>query len=106
MRVLEAEIKGGKVYVDGAEALGVKLLCEGKSDSSGYFLIDKEQFFYITKTTQDLTTAFDKLINLINTLSTGFVDAAVQGSPVYKPNFITDLATLKQDIEQIKERQT
>jgi hypothetical protein len=105
MRALKAEVKGGRVYVDGAIVEDAVMLCEGKSNSAGYFIIDKDEYFYLTKTTQDLTAALDKLISLIDALSSGFVDAVAQGSPPYKPTFLTNLETLKNDIDTLKAKQ-
>ena len=103
MKILEAQIKGGKVFVDDVEVSNVTVLCEGKSDSSGFFLIDKDKYFYITKTTQDLTSALDLIVSLADTISNGAWtgSGAIAASPALK----AQLEQLKTQLNQLKQKQ-
>jgi hypothetical protein len=112
MKILKAaNIGGGQIFVK--DDLGVlipvvvadiELLCEGKIASEGFVLIDKDKYFYLTKTTSDLTAALDILSGLIDKLSSDIL-AANQGGNITTPTFQADLTMLKMQIEQLKQMQ-
>lgn len=105
MRMLKAEIKNGIVYVDGKPVKDAVKLCEGKADSSGFFIIDKETFIYIAKTSQDLSSALDLLNNLISKISTGIL-ASNGGGAITSPTFTADMQQLSQEVSQLKAKLT
>jgi hypothetical protein len=104
MRALAAEIKGGQVYVDGNIVASADKLCEDKTASNGYLIIDKDKVFYIVKTTEDLTKTLDILTALIDKLSSDIL-AANQGGAITAPTFQADLTQIKQQISQLKGQQ-
>lgn len=62
MRILHAEIKGGKLHAEGIEPSDINILSQAEAESSGVLVLDSEQSFYITNTQPDLQTSIDKLI--------------------------------------------
>ena len=104
MRALKAEVKNGKIYVDGAAVEDAVMLCEGKSESEGFFVIDKDKYFYLTKTTQDLTAALNLIIEALQKITLQSLGTPSQGwaSP---PTLPTDLITVIKKAQELIEKQ-
>jgi hypothetical protein len=112
MNILQAEIKGGQVVCEGITIKDAVLLCEGKTASAGFLVIDKDKYFYAVKTTPDITktldlaaSAIDLLTTITNIISTDITDAVpTGGGPVKLPNFAADIELLKQQATQLKQQ--
>ncbi|MDR2708639.1 MAG: hypothetical protein LBC07_01505 [Elusimicrobiota bacterium] len=112
MNILNAKIVNGAVIADGVTVKEAVLLCEAKSSSEGFLLIDKDAFFYLTKTTNDLTKALDLVVNaadlsaqILNFLSSDITEAVPSGGgPVKLPAFAADAQILQNKITQLKQQ--
>ncbi|MDR3112940.1 MAG: hypothetical protein LBU09_01010 [Endomicrobium sp.] len=105
MKILNAEIKEGKVYVDGVVVEDADKLCEGKTASKGYFIIDEDRYFYLTKTTQDLAAALGYLVDALGKITPNSLGIPSQGwSPA--PTLPADLQTVIKDINDLKDKLT
>jgi hypothetical protein len=62
LRILQAEVKDGKLHAEGIEPSDINILSQAEADSSGVLVLDNDQSIYITNTQPDLQTSINKLI--------------------------------------------
>lgn len=70
MRLLQAELKDGVVYIDEKPAGDVVIMSNGSNNSKGRVLIDKTMSVYIVDTQPDLVVVIDELKKLCDQLIT------------------------------------
>ncbi len=71
-KILDATANAlGVVSVDGLVLPGAVILSEGAAASEGLAVLDGENVWYLTKTSPDLKSTLDNLIDVLSQLKTG-----------------------------------
>jgi len=108
MQIFEATCTAGIVSTTLGIVPSCKILGEGGS-SSGYLIIDEEEFFYLPKTTPDvksfltqIETLCDKIGDLCDSISAITVICSAPASPSGTPINSAVFTTAKAEISAIK----
>lgn len=70
-KCLAASCTSGIVTVAGLPVPGVTLLSQGTGQSTGFLIIDEDDLFYVAKTSGDLNTTLEKLIDALTQTKAG-----------------------------------
>jgi hypothetical protein len=114
-KTLEATCTAGVVLVGGLPVPGATVFSEGIAESEGVVLLDEDKAFYLPKTTPDLKTTLDNLVNVLSQLETAIntigdtftaVGAGMVGSstapPPTLPASVTSIKATATAIDAIK----
>lgn len=110
-RFLRATIDAsGKVLYQGVEIKDVLILSEGKGESEGLLLIDKDFIAYLTSNAQDTKVLIEKILGLIEQLAQALdlIDnkpapaATVSPIPVATAN-IAQINLIKGELDLLKD---
>lgn len=69
-KILEATCIAGVVTADELPVLTAQILSEGIGPSTGILLMQEDAQFYIPKTTPDLETTLENLVDVLTTIAT------------------------------------
>ena len=112
MQILEATCTAGIVSTTLGIVPSCKILGEGGS-SSGYLIIDEEEFFYLPKTTPDvksfltqIETLCNKIGDLCDSISAITVICSAPGALSSPPDNVSDFALAKVNIGLVKSQLT
>lgn len=104
MRIFEAILKGGKVYVnDTIEVPDAKIMSEGAGDSEGILLLQGSECVYIAETAGDLKKGLQIIADGFGTLANDVTQATGGTSDVggATPTFQTDMNKVKTDLNDL-----
>ncbi len=88
-RALEATCDAGIVTAEGTPVPGAIILSEGVSSSSGFAIFDLDKVYYVSKTSPDLKTTLEKMVDALTDIAAalqsldtaGFLIGATAGVP-------------------------
>lgn len=75
-KALLASCKANVVSVDGTALVGTEILSEGVGDSEGVLFLDEDKKVYVAKTSPDLKTTLDKLVEVLGKVKEGLTKAS------------------------------
>ncbi len=109
-KVLQAACSGGIVTAEGVPVPLVEILCEGVGDSTGVLILDEDKAYYLAKTSPDLVTTLEKLLDSLQYISNalgaldgaGFLIAATGGVPSAPLIILADTAERGEELDIVK----
>lgn len=112
-KVIRATCSDLEVVAAGVPVPSAEIFSEGKGDSDGVLIIDRDEAFYIPNTTPDLKETLDKVVDALTSIASalsaldgaGFLIAATAGvpSPPIAAGAISTINSLKAELEELKE---
>lgn len=108
-KIIAASLSSGKVMAEGFEIQDAVVLSEGEADSEGVLILDGDKQYYIAKTTPDVKTTIEKVVDAIDKIANLFtaIGAGMTGPTTAPPGTLaTDVAAIqavKTELETLKD---
>lgn len=102
MKIFSASMSGGQITANGGQVVDCPFLGEG-GDSQGVLIMAEGNLVYIPKTSPDLSKTLEILSTSLNTIATGILQQNAGGA-ITTQTFATDLANLKNQVDELKEK--
>lgn len=100
MKIFDAKVAEGKVIVADLEVPNCPILGEG-GDSLGFLVMAEEKLVYLPKTSPDLSRTLQLLSTSLSTIATGIFQQNGGGN-ITSPTFASDLADLKNQVDELR----
>ena len=100
MKIFKSTVAEVKVLVHGLEVPNCPILGEG-GDSSGFLVMAEDELVYLPKTSPDLSQTLQLLSTSLSTIATGIYQANA-GGDITSPTFASDLAELKNQVDELR----
>lgn len=108
VKVITASCSQGKVTAEGVEVSTAEILSEGVGDSEGALLLDGDKQTYVAKTSPDLKTTIEKVVDAINKTASILtaIGAGMTGPTTAPPGTlatdVADLVAVATELETLK----
>lgn len=102
MKIFEARRTGGVITADGGAVIDCPVLGEG-GDSEGVIVMAENELVYIPKRSPDLSQTLQLLSTILSTIATGIFQKNL-GGDITTQTFATELAELKKQVDELKEK--
>jgi hypothetical protein len=90
-KILTAEMKGGKLQIQGVYPTDIQINCNGEADSNGFVIFGKDVAIYIANTQPDLISVISALKTTVEQVREVLTVPMVQGSSIGQMNPTIDL---------------
>lgn len=102
MKIFDGELTDGKLKVQGNIVEGCPVLGEG-GDSTGVVFLAEGDLVYIPKRSPDLSQTLQLLSTILSTIATGVFQKNL-GGDITTQTFATELAELKKQVDELKDK--
>lgn len=100
MKIFPANRQEGVVYANGGIVQNCPVLGEG-GNSEGWLIMAEGELVYIPKTSPDLSTTLQYLSTTLSTIASG-IFAKNGGGDITQPTFSTDIAEIKNQVDELR----